>query len=223
VSVRDAARALVFATGSGGTTIDRDAHGGNPFATALIKLADQRRVSWRRFPERLRALTAEASHGHQRPEWTPWPDRLEWSFQPPANRSERRCALVMAVSAYTTHGLPPLGGAAYDERRLSAVFAAHGFTVVQGVAPTRAALLRALAEFGRLSRRHDIAIVYATGHGVERDGAVHLLPADYALAAGCSSTQLRTKAVSVDRMAMAGRASTLNLVFFAGCRTQVVS
>jgi len=101
------------------------------------------------------------------------------------------------------------------------MFAAHGFTVVQGVAQTRASLLRALADFGRLTRRHDVAVVYSTGHGVERGEGVHLLPADYPLAAGCSAAQLRAKAVSVDRMTRACHASTLNLVFFAGCRTLV--
>ena len=37
--IRRRAPAIVFATRSGGTTINRDAFGGNPFATALIQLA----------------------------------------------------------------------------------------------------------------------------------------------------------------------------------------
>jgi hypothetical protein len=62
-------------------------------------------------------------------------------------------------------------------------------------------------------------LVYSTGHGLECNGSVYLLPGDYPLAEGCSPPQLRAKAVSVDRIAAACRAARLNLVFFAGCRT----
>jgi hypothetical protein len=92
-------QALVFATRSGGTTIDRDAFGGNPFATALIQLADSDRISLQQFPRRLRALTVQASQRHQVPQWTRWPERLNWSFQlRPGSRHERRCALVLGCS-----------------------------------------------------------------------------------------------------------------------------
>jgi hypothetical protein len=58
---------VCFATRSGGTTIDRDAKGGNPFATALIELSASADVGILDFPERLRALTHEVSVGHQSP------------------------------------------------------------------------------------------------------------------------------------------------------------
>ena len=99
------------------------------------------------------------------------------------------------------------------------MFGAHGFSVVQGVAPQRAAVLRALANFSRVALEHDVAVVYCTGHGVESNGGVYLVPGDYPLERGCSAAQLRAGAVSVDRIATACRASKLNLVFFAGCRT----
>lgn len=212
--------ALVFATRPGGTTIDRDAFGGNPFATALIQLSDEDSIPLRRFPGRLRALTVRGSQGHQRPQWTRWPERLRWSFRhAPGSRQERRCALVLIVSNYEGAGLAPLAGAAHDERRLSAMFAANGFSVVQGVAPSRAALLDALSQFGRVARRHDTAVIYSTGHGVESNGSVYLLPGNYPVKDGCSPARLRAHAVSVDRIAAACRGSALNLVFFAGCRT----
>jgi hypothetical protein len=212
--------AIVFATRSGGTTIDQDVCGGNPFATALIELAGADRISLRRLPRRLRALTVQASQGHQVPQWTSWPQRLKWTLQlRPGSSHERRCALVLIVSDYTRAGLIPLTGAAHDERRISAMLAANGFSVVQGIAPTRTALLRALASFGHQAREHDVALVYSTGHGLECNGRVYLLPGDYPLAEGCSPPQLRAKAVSVERIAAACRAARLNLVFFAGCRT----
>ncbi len=211
--------ALVFATRSGGTTIDRDAFGGNPFATALIQLTSEASIPFQKFPKRLRALTVRASQRHQVPQWTRWPERLRWSFQPEPGSRERRCALVLIVSDYAGAGLAPLAGAAHDERRVSEMFAAHGFSVVQGVAPDRAALLDALAQFRRISRKHDAAAIYSTGHGVESNGNVYLLPGDYPLRDGCSSARLRVRAVSVERIAAACHATTLNLVFFAGCRT----
>ena len=211
--------ALVFATGSGGTTIDRDAFGGNPFATALIQLTGEPSIPLQKFPKRLRALTVRASQRHQVPEWTRWPERRRWSFRLEPGSRERRCALVLIVSDYAQAGLAPLGGAAHDERRVSSMFAENGFSVVQGVAGDRAALLAALAEFRRTSGKHEAAAIYSTGHGVESNGSVYLLPGDYPLKKGCSPARLRANAVSVDRIAAACRASALNLVFFAGCRT----
>jgi len=213
-------QAVVFATRSGGTTIDRDTFGGNPFATALIQLADSDRISLQQFPRRLRALTVQASQRHQVPQWTRWPERLNWSFQlRPGSRHERRCALVLIVSDYAAVGVAPLGGAANDERRVSAMLGRNGFSVVQGVAPTRAALLAALASFSRQTLKHDVAVVYCTGHGMEWNSSVYLLPGDFPLLGGCSPARLRTAAISVDRIATACRATRFNLVFFAGCRT----
>ena len=212
--------AIVFATRSGGTTIDQDACGGNPFATALIQVASMERVSLQEFPVRLRALTVTGSEGHQVPQWTRWPARQSWSFQLPlGSRQESRYALLLVVSDYSDAGIAPLVGAACDERRLSAMFAANGFSVAQGIAPCRAALLDALAGFSRQALKHDVALVYCTGHGMEVNGRVYLLPGDYPLDRGFSQAQLGTQAISVDRIAAACRASKLNFVFFAGCRT----
>jgi len=126
---------------------------------------------------------------------------------------------VLIVSDYTCAGLSPLGGAAHDERRISAMLSANGFSVVQGVAPDRASLIEALDGFRRVATGHDVAVIYSTGHGIESNGSVYLMPGDYPFKYGCSPARLRTKAVPVDRIAAACRASVLNLVFFAGCRT----
>jgi hypothetical protein len=105
--------AVVFATRSGGTTIDQDAFGGNPFATALIQLAESDPVPLRQFPLRLRKLTVDASQRHQVPQWTGWPGKINWTLQlRRGSRNERRCALVLIVSDYAAVGLAPLAGAA---------------------------------------------------------------------------------------------------------------
>ena len=102
------------------------------------------------------------------PEWARWPERLTWSFRlPPGSREERRCALLLIVSEYAGAGLAPLAGAACDERRIAAMLGENGFSVVQGVGPSRPALLSALASFTRLASKHDSAVIYCTGHGVE--------------------------------------------------------
>jgi hypothetical protein len=49
---------MFFGTKSGGTTLDQDEFGGNPFATALTELAGQPKVSLRNLPARLRKLTS---------------------------------------------------------------------------------------------------------------------------------------------------------------------
>lgn len=218
--VRRHNHAIVFATRSGGTTIDQDAFGGNPFATALIQLTEADPIPLRQFPRRLRAMTVDASQGQQVPQWTNWPAGIGWTFRlRPGSRQERRCALVLIVSEYAGAGLAPLVGAAHDERRISAMLGANGFSVVQGVAPSRVALLQALANFSIVARKHDVAVIYCTGHGMEVKRDVYLLPGDYPVRDGCSVSRLRARAVSVERIATACRASKLNLVFFAGCRT----
>lgn len=127
--------------------------------------------------------------------------------------------MVLVVSDYVGAGLTRLLGAANDERRISAMLGANGFSVANSVAPTRVALLSALASFARQAGKHDVAVVYSTGHGVEWNGRVYLLPGDYRFGDGCSAALLRARAISVDQLAAACRGLRLNVVFFAGCRT----
>jgi hypothetical protein len=150
------AAAIVFATRSGGRTLDRDECGGNPFATALIRLAGRDGMTLDRLPEALRRHTQRASGGLQNPEWNRRPGPRGWRFR-----------------------------------------------------------LRAG------SRDHDVGLVYCTGHGVERDGAVYLLPSDTPPRSGFGAGALRRRAIAVRRLASASRAARLNLVFFAGCRTLI--
>ena len=179
-------------------------------------------LPFRQFPQELRALTVAASQRHQVPEWVKWPERLTWSFRlPPGSRDERRCALVLIVSEYAGAGLAPLAGASHDERRIAAMLGENGFSVVQGVGSSRASLVAALAGFSRLAAKHDAAVIYCTGHGVESSGKVYLLPGNFPLKRSCSAARLQARALPVDRIAASCRASKVNLVFFAGCRTLV--
>lgn len=223
-------RLTVYATCSGGTTLDRDAHGGNPFATALIALAARTGLGLAQLLPALRAATHAGSGGHQSSEWAGRITTADahWHFAgaaaTAANASgatppERRAALVLVVSRYPALPNPRLDGAAHDERRIAAMLAGHGFSVTQGVAPDRRALLEALRAFGRATARHETAVLYATGHGIESAGTVYLVPGDYPFDRGYGAAVLRRHAVAVPRIASSAAATRLNLVFFAGCRS----
>jgi hypothetical protein len=211
---------VIYATGSGGTTIDQDVYGGNPFATALIELSTVTTGSLTTFARQLRGLTRERSGNHQNPTWTSLPAGSKWSIAMPAvQRTERRVALVLIVSEYGTLNSPRLVGAANDERRISAMLAQNGFSVHQGVASNRTSLVRALRDFSIRAQTHDSAIIYSTGHGVELDNIVYLLPGDYPFVKGYPEAALRKRALSVRSIAQSCRATKFNLTFFAGCRT----
>jgi uncharacterized caspase-like protein len=221
--LRDVVKQIYYATRSGGTTLDVGEGGGNPFASALIELADEPELQVQDLAARLRALTLEKSYGHQIVETIGSARRSKWSFRNmPAAWRERREALVLVVSDYSK--LSPgasLRGAAGDERRISVMFAQHGFSVTQAIAPQREALVAALRAFKRRSQRADVGVIYSTGHGIERAKEVFLLPGDYPLKSGFGRSQLRRHAVRVEQMAEAACALRVNLVFFAGCREHV--
>ncbi len=210
---------VCFATRSGGTTIDRDREGGNPFATALIELSMSADVDIADFPTRLRTLTTKFSNGHQSPEWVGAQLTVEWRLpQPQIGQKYRRVALVLIVSDYQ-YDAADLGGAAWDELRISAMLARNGFSVTQGVAPGRTDILQALQDFGEVSRDSDFAIIYSTGHGREAEGIAYLLPGDYPIASGFEPAELASSGISVSMLADVCSARILNLVFFAGCRS----
>jgi hypothetical protein len=212
--------AVIFATRDGGETLDRDAKGGNPFATALIELADGDFASLGEFAEALRTRTEACSAGRQSPEWVGLPADRHWSLRAAVNvPADRRAALVLIVSDYPEAGGWPLFGAAWDERRIAACLACHGFSVTSGIAPERAALLGALQAFAARSRDCESAVIYATGHGVACAGETYLLPADYPFADGYANALLETRAVPVAKMRESCGAGAINLVLFAGCRT----
>jgi len=213
---------IVYATRPGGKTIDQDEFGGNPFATALLDVSERPNLPLRRLLPALRSLTLERSGRFQNPTWDLSPDATPWKFPfEPGSRNEARMALVLVVSDYSASQVPALEGAACDERRVSAMLAHHGFTVTQGITPTREKMLVALREFSRRSASSDVAVIYSTGHGVESGGNTYVLPGDYPIRLGCSAQLLRAHAIPVSKLAKSCRANAVNLAFFAGCRTSI--
>ncbi len=146
---------------------------------------------------------------------------MGWRFQVPEGSAPcRREALVLVVSRYEGGFVTSLPGAAHDERRIAAMFATNGFSVTQGIDPDRATILRALTAFARRrSERSESSVIYSTGHGVEADASTYLLPGDYPQERGYRRSTLERHAIRVDRLAMALRGRSANLLLFAGCRT----
>jgi Caspase domain len=215
---------VCYATHSGGTTIDCDSKGGNPFATAFIEFSSLPDVKIADFATFLSELTTKISHGHQLPEWVGVDPTLDWRLpQPSIGKKSRRAALVLIVSDYSFSGSANLDGAAWDELRISEMLARNGFSVTQGIGSSHKEILFALETFAEVSRDSDIAIVYSTGHGCEADGQVYLIPGDFPIKNGFKTTELVRSAVTVARLTEVCSARSMNLVFFAGCRTTYFS
>ena len=212
---------ICYATRSGGTTLDRDSAGGNPFATALIELSSLSDIEIGDFPILLQELTTKISRGHQLPEWLGAELTVDWRLPKLSLGSKaRRVALVLVVSDYSDSGRGNLIGAAWDELRVSAMLARNGFSVTQGVGSSREEILGAIDTFSKVSRDSDMSIIYSTGHGREAEGQVYLIPGDFPISNGYLSTELAQSAINVSKLADACSARTMNLVFFAGCRTR---
>lgn len=213
---------LFYGTSPGQPALDGDEQGGNPFASSLIEVVADPRARLRSWPALLRKKTSQRTTGVQVPQALPGSGDPGWRLAEPFGvRPESRLALVLVVSHYLAPQAPALFGARLDERRIAAMWASHGFSVTQGVAPSRRALLAALRAFAARSAGCDTAAIYSTGHGVEADGQTYLLPGDYPFDQGYSPVALRRHALPVDRLVTSARGRQLNLVFFAGCRTAV--
>ncbi len=213
---------LFYGTSAGGQAFDGDVQGGNPFATALIELASDGRTRLGNLGARLRQRVAHATCRRQLPE-TPHDLRPgDWRFvQPLGALPESRLALVVVISRYADPRVQPLYGAAHDERRIASMLALQGFSVTQSVETTRAGILKALATMSRQSAQHDVALLYATAHGVETATATYLLPSDYPFDRGYAPATLRRHAIPVSMLAQLLQGARVNLAFFAGCRTRV--
>lgn len=211
------AETLVFhAAQSGKPTLDQGEGGGNPFASSLIELLRQPRMSLGEMTAGLQRLTHAKSSGFQSADVPRNASPLDWSLIPMA-AGERRSALVLVVSDYRrSGGAPSLPGAKLDAERIAAALTIVGFSVDVALDLELSAMRTRLAEFARHSAAHDVALIYTTGHGVEVDGAVYLLPGDYPI--GERSAALRERALRLETIGAATRAKRVNMVFYGGCR-----
>jgi hypothetical protein len=197
-------------------TLDEGEGGGNPFASALIELLARPQLALAELSRDIADLTKKKSRGYQTPQVPNVPAPQSRSLLP-AVTGERRIALVIVVSDYTrSGGAKSLPGARRDAARISEALRQAGFETETAIDLDRQQFHERLGAYSRRSAEADIALVYTTGHGVEVNGQVYVLPGDYPLAQ--RNAGLAQRAVPLDEVIAAPRARGLNLIFYGGCR-----
>lgn len=205
-----------YASQAGRPTLDQGEGGGNPFASALVELLGRDSLTFKAFRAELVDVTKRKSRGFQQPEVPARADLGTWQFLPKLS-AERRVALVVVFSDYSTSGATPsLPGAKHDMHRVADALDTAGFEVQTVLDPDSATLQMALREFASRSAASEVAVLYTTGHGAEVEGNVYLFPGDYFFSRG--SGALRNRAVRLMTLGAALQASRANLVFYGGCR-----
>lgn len=215
IAVASPRHVFFYASGSGQPTEDRDARGGNPFATALVDLLSARRArTLGVFGLELTALTTVNSRGRQQAEIVGSGEMAELSFLPkPADETWIALVVVFTDYSQSSAGLQSLRGAAFDAKRVSETLARTGFKVTTLVDADPVALVRTLQAFAKRSMAADLALIYTTGHGVEANGVAQIsLP--YARANDAASS------LPVTELAKHAHAKRANLVFYAACRNR---
>jgi len=207
---------LIFhASTSGQKTLDQGEGGGNPFASSLIEILGRPEMRLAELPEALRTLTVKKSGGQQTPDVPSGIFPKEWKLVPP-QPGERRIALVLVVSDYRRSGAESLPGAEHDALRIASALISAGFATETALDLGLGGMRNRLGDFAAKSSGYDSAAIYTTGHGLESEGAVYLLPGDYPIEQGKAA--LRPKALRLREIANAARARRVNLVFYGGCR-----
>jgi hypothetical protein len=208
----------LMASQSGKPAHDGGKSGGPPFSVALAELLDRPKLSFGDLLEEIVKLTERNSRGRQRPEVPAEIDSAleNWQIRPQAER-EKRVALVLVFADYSRNeSLLPLPGAKSDLDRVASALERAGFATTRILDPSSPLYMKAvMAGFAKQSAQADVAVLYATGHGVETGQAIYLLPGDYSLA----QSKLEDREIRLSDLAEALKSRKLNLVFYGGCRT----
>ncbi len=107
-------------------------------------------------------------------------------------------------------------GAKHDAERIGSALRRAGFVTEMALDLGLHAMREKLADFRNRSVRTDAAIIYTTGHGVQVDGTVFLIPGDYPI--GQCNGALAERALPLPEIALSLAAKQMNLVFYGGCR-----
>ncbi len=208
---------VFFGSQPGMETLDKSASGfGNPFATAFIGALSQPDLPIEAFAEELFQSTRYESMGFQ---VIDRPSRLEPAGLKlfPTQREGRRSALVLVISDYgSSRELPSLHGARYDAGRVVTALINTGFETTLMLDGSTPYLLSALDDFSRESQGADMSLIYVTGHGVEINYDTRLLTTQFD--SKTFAEDFDRGSIGLSRIALAARARTANLVFYAGCR-----
>lgn len=198
---------IVFATRPAQAAYDRDAFGGNPFATALIEILEARLDEDLAFE--LEVRTGLHSAGQQVADAS----RLVHDDTLLFNDDTGAVALVMVFADYgDDRELASLPGAAFDAARVAAALERKGVPTRSVVARTADQYRRELADFALRSAGSKRALLYTTGHGIAPAGAVQLLAPDV------ETTRSGRNAIALEEISGALQATERNLLLYAACR-----
>jgi Caspase domain len=204
--------ALIYYAGQAGRlTSDRDKAGGNPFATALVEVLQQKPLTLKRFTERMAIANQIHSHGWQMMDYP----RVLPETKARLDKGAGRVALVLINADYSKSDAYSLPGARFDAKRVPEALTAAGFATTLVLDATAATARKALEEFAKVSETADASLIYIGGHGAQRSRDVYWLAGDFP---GQDPKWLDDHAVTVAEIAKAAKARELNLVLYASCR-----
>lgn len=203
---------IYYAGQAGRLTSDRDAQGGNPFASALCEVLPEMPLTLERFGARLALANSLHSRGWQQIQM---PRKLadpKWRL---GAQGQGRMALVLINADYSKSDAYSLPGARFDAQRVPTALQDAGFdtTLVLDVNTEQAR--QAMQDFHARSAAADVALVYVGGHGLQRQRTVYWMMGDYPER---DPKWLAAHAISLDEIAATGRARQANLVLYASCR-----
>ena len=125
----------------------------------------------------------------------------------------------MMYSDYSGTGLNSLDGAKFDLQRLKIAFEENGFECWALLDPNEDQLYKTLQAFSSESENHDFAMFYTTGHGVEYNQIMYLLPSTYQRSYGKEG--LSDHAHQIPEFLTYLRARKGNFLFYGGCREYI--
>ena len=132
--------------------------------------------------------------------------------------AEGRVALVIGNGEY--QNVPPLPNPPSDARLMAETLTAAGFQIIGGKAlidADKAAIEKAIREFGRALLGGNVGLFYYSGHGVQVKGENYLIPVAANISGeGDVKYELVDVAFVLDEMASAG--NRLNIVILDACR-----
>ena len=197
----------VHATESGLPTRDFDRSGGNPFASAVIAALAEPDAD---LAEVLTAATIINSDGVQAPDT----HEIEPSTRLTPEEGEHAVALVLVFTDYGDEmGLVSLPGAAFDAYRVGRALSAAGYDVRTVIAADAQGYGDAVEAFAITAQEADRSLLYTTGHGVEVDGAIYMLPPEAERA-----TNMLDRAIPLADVKQIMEGPGARLLLYAGCR-----
>lgn len=191
--------------------------GGPPFSVALVELLSRPQITFGEVLEEIVDLTERNSRRRQLPDVPSAidPALTQWQIRPQDER-EKRVALVLVFADYSRNQfLQPLPGARSDLDRVAAGLESSGFATTRALDPSPLEMQSVLDGFAKQSAQADVAVLYATGHGVEVEKVIYLLPGDFST----REERLEGRAIRLSVLGDRLKAKKLNMVFYGGCRT----